>query len=379
VVSSDSIAGNAFLASFPLAVFGSDFNAALESGAAALLINPGQPATLHAAGEVRPLPGGSVWSAEKIEDTLRQTLTPWQSERLESRGWTAGASALVDGAIWGMRVKRLAAGAAVELRKMPTDVPTIEDLYLPSLVGHFAGLKSGLVLVTGIGRSGRSRTLAAIVDRVNRTRQNRIITLEEPILYLHQRRQSVVEQRQIAIDVPDFASALDQALQDNPEVLAVSDLSDRETLATALAAAEHSLIFGRVTSANPVEAVRKLTGFFPPHEQDKVRSLLAANLAGVVALVRLEVPRGHHPVSAAGAINADEHIRRLLVDPELTHHLDERFEVDSSTSNSFRASVLELHKHGKISESVAAKYRTRAAAAATAVVAVSEHEQSIKR
>jgi twitching motility protein PilT len=344
-------------------VFANDLAMASEKGAAGVLIEPGEPVMLRVAAEVKPLPGGTIWSREKIEAAVRDALNAWQSEQLGSRGWTAGASALVNDEFWGLRVKRMAGGSSVELKRMPTTVPTIEDLYLPPLVGELANRQTGLVLVTGIGRSGRSRTMAAMVNRVNRTRPNRIITLEEPILYVHRREQSVVEQRQIALDVPDFRSGLDQAVQDTPDVLTVTELSDPETVATALAAAEHSLIVGRVVSATPWDAVQKLVSLFPAREQERVRSSVIANLAGIVSLTGLESANGRDPVAGAAVLLVDKDVRASLANDASLESMNERFEVDSPVSCSLRTSIEVLHLHGKIKDEVLARYLARMAGA----------------
>jgi twitching motility protein PilT len=340
-------------------VFSHALEVASAKDAAGVLIEPNEPTMLRVAAAVQPVTEGKIWTQEKIEAALQHVLTPWQSKQLGTRGWTAGASALVNDAFWGLRVKRLARGPAVELKRMPTTVPTIEDLYLPPLVGELAGRRTGLVLITGIGRSGRSRTMAAMVNRVNRTRPNRIITLEEPILYVHKREQSVIEQRQVALDIPDFASGLDQAVQDTPDFLAVSELSDPETVATALAAAEHSLIVGRVVSASPREALLKLVSFFPAGEQERVRSSVIANLAGIVSLTGLEPASGREPVAGAAVLMFDEDVRAALISDPSLESINERFEIDTPVSYSLRSSIEELYRHGKVNEAVVTRYRTR--------------------
>jgi twitching motility protein PilT len=362
-----------------IAVFESDLAKAVEKNAAGVLIEPGEPAMLRLATEVTPVSGGSVWSSEKIQGALRETLTHWQSEQLDNRGWTAGASAMFDNMVWGIRVKRVAKGTVIELKRMPTTIPTIEDLYLPPLVGELAGRQTGLVLVTGIGRSGRSRTMAALVDQVNRTRPDRIITLEEPILYLHRRNHSIIEQRQIALDVVDFASGLDQALQDTPEMLTMSELSDPETVATALAAAEHSLIVGRVTSASPREAIQKLVSFFPVREQEGIRSSVIANLAGVVASTGLESTRGRDPVAGTSVLLVDEEVRASLRNDPLFERFNERFEFDTPMSHSLRSSVETLYKHGKVAESMVTRHRVRSATASADVATVSSETKQFVR
>lgn len=378
VVVPEKSAGPLFRRGLPdwVPVFANDLAMASEKGAAGVLIEPGEPAMVRVAAEVEPLAEAAVWSQEKIEAALRDVLTTWQSQQLGTRGWTAGASAQFNDACWGLRVKRLARGSAVELKRMPTTVPTIEDLYLPPLVGELAGRQTGLVLITGIGRSGRSRTMAAMVNHVNRTRPNRIITVEEPILYVHRRERSVVEQHQVALDVPDFPSGLDQAMQDTPNVLAVSDLSDPETVATAMAAAEHSLIFGRVVSASPRDALQKLVSLFPSREQERVRSLVIANLAGIVALTGLESASGRDPVAGAAVLLVDQDVRASLANDPSLESVNERFEVDSPVSCSLRRSIELLHRHGKITDAVLARYRARMARREDLALASAEAKQA---
>jgi twitching motility protein PilT len=349
-------------------VFGNDLALAFKEGASSILIGPDEPAMLRVAAEVKPLVQGKVWNQEEIEVALRSVLTKWQSEQLQTEGWTAGAPAFVDEGYWGLRVKRQARGPALEFRRMPTVVPTIEDLYLPDLVGKLAERQKGLVLITGIGRSGRSRTMAAMIDRVNRTRSNRIITLEEPILYLHRREQSVVEQRQVALDVPDFPSGLDQAVQDTPEVLAVSDLSDPKTVATALAASEHSLVVGRVSSASPREAVEQLVSYFPQSERARAQSSLIANIAGIVSQTRLDPASGGDPVGGAAVLVFDESVRASLANDPFLESLNQRFEVDTPTSSSTRTSIEALYREGIVTSLVREQYLTRVANSKTLAV-----------
>jgi twitching motility protein PilT len=346
-----------------LTVFGTDFQRTLETGANALLLRPDEAASIRVGDEIEALPGGSVWSKSKLEDALRQTLTSWQQDRLGSRGWTVSASLLENQILWGMRVQRVAGNSVVEVRKLPTVVRKIEDLYLPPLVREFAGLKSGLVLITGIGRSGRSATLAAIVDRINETRAQRVITLEEPILYFHGKNRSFIEQRQIGDDAPDFAPGLNQALEDDAEIVVLSDLSDHETLSTALVAAERRLIFARITSADPEEALRKLITFFPPLEQAKAQERIASILAGVVAVTGLDPASGGHVVPATAVLRVDEEVRCVFADPARTHLIAGLFEIDSPRSHTLRSSVQKLQRNQQISSAVSERYLLRAASA----------------
>jgi twitching motility protein PilT len=360
------------------AVFANDLSEAVKIGVGDVLIEAGQPAMLRSEKDLKPLRGGEVWSPTRVEEAVQSALSPRQAELLESRGWTAGAPVTFENAVWGMRVKRVGRRPAVELKRMPSTVPTIEDLYLPPLVGDMAEQRTGLVLITGSSRSGRSRTMAAFVNQVNRTRPDRIITLEEPILYLHRRHQSIVEQRQIAVDVPDFASGVEQAVQDTADVLTVSDFTDREAVATALAAAEHSLVVGRVSSRSPGEAIEKLVSLFPPNEREEIRSAVVGNLRGMVALTGMEPPSGREPVAAASAIFVDKELQESFLENSSVESINSLFEVDTSSTQSLRTSVAKLYERHKITTSVAEKYDVRAARAVNAGGIILEDKHAAK-
>jgi Tfp pilus assembly pilus retraction ATPase PilT len=152
-------------------------------------------------------------------------------------------------------------------------------------------------------------------------------------------------------------------VQDTPDVLAVTELSDPETVATALAAAEHSLIVGRVVSATPWDAVQKLVSLFPPREQERVRSSVIANLAGIVALTGLESTNGRDPVAGAAVLLVDKDVRASFANDPSLESMNERFEVDSPVSCSLRTSIEVLHRHGKIKDEVMARYLARMAGA----------------
>lgn len=357
--------------------FTSNLEWATKAGAARVFIEAGQPALLRVENKIERSQG-DPWSAEKIRSVLRDTLNEWQVQQYGSRGWTAGAPEFFDDARWGIRVKRVGGSPRVELKRMPANVPTIENLYLPPLVGDLAEKNTGLVLLTGIGRSGRSRAMAAMVDRVNRTRANRIVTLEEPILYVHKTQRSIIEQRQVALDVRDIASGLEQALEDSAEVLAVSELADKESVARALAAAEHSLIIARVTAADPAGALRRMVGFFPAEEQERIRIQIVSNLSGVVALAGLEPQRGYDPVAAAAVVLVDSGLRTTLIDDPHFERFNIRFEIDTPTTQSLATSIAELQKFDQISESTAEKYRWQVTAANDYLVANAEPKQAAK-
>jgi twitching motility protein PilT len=182
----------------------------------------------------------------------------------------------------------LAAGKPVlELRFLPTDVPTLEKLAMPKLVEDMTSLDKGLILVTGLAGGGGSSAIAAMIGTINARKNAYITTIDEPIHYFHKREKSFIEQKQVAVDAPDFDSALDQALAARSNVVALGDIKDRKMLSTVLGASERSLIICRVTAPELPDAIRKLLELVPGPEQSAARARLAANLGGIIFVTSL--------------------------------------------------------------------------------------------
>ncbi len=187
---------------------------------------------------------------------------------------------------------------AIVMRVIPTVIPDIQNLGLPPQIGEISGLINGLVLVTGPTASGKSTTLAALIDKINRERACHIITIEDPIEFLHSHRQSTVHQRELYSDTPSFALALRAALREAPHVILVGEIRDRETTAIALEAAESGhLVFSTAHTIDASETVERVVGMFPPGDQHTVRARFARSFRYVIAQ-RL-IPRldgsGHIP------------------------------------------------------------------------------------
>jgi twitching motility protein PilT len=170
------------------------------------------------------------------------------------------------------------------LRVIPRDVPSFEQLNLPAGVSRLANEHRGLVLVTGATGSGKTTTLAAMLDYINRTRQSHIVTIEDPIEILHPDRASIVNQREVGIDTVDFAQALRRVLRQDPDTILIGELRDAETAQTALQAAESGhLVFSTLHTIDAAETVGRMIEFFPPAKQQQIRSVLAGVLRGVIS------------------------------------------------------------------------------------------------
>ncbi|MFP7278367.1 type IV pilus twitching motility protein PilT [Exiguobacterium indicum] len=173
---------------------------------------------------------------------------------------------------------------SMAFRTIPTEVPTLEQLALPPVLKRFLTKPHGLILVTGPTGSGKSTTLAAMINEINQTMYKRIITLEDPIEYLHSHHKSLIDQREIGIDAPRFATGLRSALRQDPDVILLGEMRDLETIATAVTAAETGhLVFATVHTSTAASTVSRIIDVFPSEQQDQIRAQLANVLAGVVS------------------------------------------------------------------------------------------------
>jgi twitching motility protein PilT len=214
--------------------------------------------------------------------------------------------------------------ASMVLRHVREHVPTIDELGLPPVVTEFAGLQSGLVVVAGPTGSGKTTTLASLIDLVNRTRRCHILTIEDPIEFLHRDQLSTVSQREIHTDTEDFATALRSGMRQDPDVILVGEIRDLETLRTALQASETGhLVLASLHAKSAVDAVNRMIDMFPAGEQRQARAALAESLMGVVCqrLVAAQRHEGRLPVVEVLASNG--RVRDAISDPEKTVLINE--------------------------------------------------------
>jgi twitching motility protein PilT len=175
-------------------------------------------------------------------------------------------------------------GLGAVFRLIPTEIASIEDLNLPTVIKEFGHMRSGLVLVTGPTGSGKSTSLAALLDYINTNFNRHIITIEEPIEFVHRSKQSIITQREVPIQTPSFADGLRASLREDADIVLVGEMRDLETISLALTAAETGLlVFGTLHTNNARKTVDRIIDVFPADQQSQVRTMLAASLRGVVA------------------------------------------------------------------------------------------------
>ena len=273
----------------------------LERSASDLHLKAGHPPVLRIHGRLVPQQDWPVPSERDMEDLLDQLVGPHEREVFDREWELDFAYEMGKGARFRVNVARQRGSIYLTLRAIPRAVPTLAELDLPQVCARLALLPQGLVLVTGPTGCGKSTTLAAMIEQVNRTVARRIVTLEDPIEYVFEDRLSVITQREVGSDTRSFAAGLKYALRQDPDVIMVGEMRDLETMATALTAAETGhLVLTTLHTPGTVQAMDRMIDAFPPHQQQQVRLQLATTLEGV--LYQNLVPR----IDGAGVVAAVE-------------------------------------------------------------------------
>jgi twitching motility protein PilT len=254
----------------------------LMASASDLHVTVNAPPMIRVDGALRPV-SPAPWERHKVTTALYSIMTEAQRETFERDLELDFAFTLSANARFRVNFyqQRNAIGGAFRL--IPTEIKQLKDLGVPDSVAQFAKLARGLVLVTGPTGSGKSTTLAALIDLVNRTRSDHIMTVEDPIEFLHGNQKSLINQREVGHDTHSFAAALKHVLRQDPDVILVGELRDLETISVALTAAETGhLVFATLHTQDAPQTIDRMIDVFPPHQQDQVRAQLAATLQGVV-------------------------------------------------------------------------------------------------
>lgn len=267
---------------------------AVEKKASDLHLTVGRPPILRINGELNFIPNKPVLEKETIGSLLETMLTTQRKEELDRTGQVDFSYGLPSLGRFRVNLFRQRSTLSAVMRLIPYEIPPIETLGLPEAVKDFAEKTRGLVLITGPTGSGKSTSLASLIDIINTNRGCHIITLEDPIEYLHQHKKSIINQREIGTDTLSFAGALRAALREDPDVILVGEMRDFETIQTALTAAETGhLVFATLHTNDATQTVDRIIDVFPPHQQAQIRMQLSLTLQGIVAqqlLPRADIP-----------------------------------------------------------------------------------------
>ncbi|MHB1711746.1 MAG: PilT/PilU family type 4a pilus ATPase [Acidimicrobiales bacterium] len=252
-------------------------------GASDLHLTAEMPASIRLNGAIRQIDGCPPLKNEVLRDMVFGVLPASQRERFEAELELDTSHSIAGVGRFRMNVSRQRGTVAVAMRPIPHEIPLFESLNIPAAVKAFTELRRGLVLVTGPTGSGKSTTLASLIDIINRTKPLHIVTIEDPIEFLHSHQKSIIDQREIGDDTHSFAEALRRVLRQDPDVILVGELRDLETISTALTAAETGhLVFATLHTQDAAQTVDRIIDVFPTSQQEQIRVMLAATLEGVV-------------------------------------------------------------------------------------------------
>jgi twitching motility protein PilT len=285
----------------------------VERRASDLHLTAGAPPMVRVRGRLAPLEGYAVLSAAETREIIYSILSNHQRQKLETN-WQLDFAYSIPGAAR-FRVnayfQRSALGAAFRL--IPHEIAPLATLGLPPAVADFATKPRGLVLVTGPTGSGKSTTLASLLDGINETREDHIMTIEDPIEFLHHHKRCIVNQRELGSDATSFADALKAALRQDPDVILVGEMRDLETISTAITAAETGhLVFGTLHTQDAPQTIDRIIDVFPAGQQGQVRSQLAIALQGIMTQTLLPTADGSGRCVAAEVLMPTAAVRNLI-------------------------------------------------------------------
>jgi twitching motility protein PilT len=235
------------------------------------------------------------------------------------------------------------------IRRVNTELSSIEDLGLPPVIRQLADEPRGLILVTGTAGSGKTTTLASMIDQINSTRNGHIVTIEDPIEVMHEDKRCIVNQREISIDTDSYSSALRHVVREDPDVILIGEMRDFDTVSAALTAAEiGNLVFSTLHTVDATETINRVIDFFPPHQQKQIRLMIGSTLRGIISLRLIPSIQGGL-VPAVEVLVMTGTIRECIIDPDKTYLIRDSMEEGAYYGmQTFDQSLLRLYQDGKI-------------------------------
>ena len=327
---------------------------AVAVGASDLHLTANMPGSIRLHGAIRSIEGCPTLDNEKIREMVFGILPASQRERFEEESELDTSHSIAGVGRFRVNVSLQRGTVAAALRPIPHDMPEFDTLGIPDAVKSFTELRRGLVLVTGPTGSGKSTTLASLIDIINRTKPLHIVTVEDPIEFLHDHKRSIITQREIGEDTKSFSEALRRVLRQDPDVILVGELRDLETISMALTAAETGhLVFGTLHTQDCPQTIDRMIDVFPTNQQEQIRVMLAATLEGVVTQQLIVNADGTGRVPCSEILMCTSAIRNLIRQSK-THQIYSLMQVGGSFGmQTMDQGLARLVKDGLISESIA--------------------------
>jgi twitching motility protein PilT len=306
-----------------------DLHAALhhlvEVGASDLHLKvPARP-SMRVDGELQPIPGTVELTQQDTEGAVRLMLRdPDQLAEFQSANELDFSYAIDGLARFRVNAFRQRGSVSVVIRAIPFRIRTLDELQLPPVMAELAAEERGIILVTGTTGSGKSTTLAAMIDHINSNRAGHIVTIEDPIEFLHADKRSIINQREVGMDTASFKQALRRVLRQDPDVILIGEMRDEETVHTALSAAETGhLVFSTVHTIDATETINRLIDFFPPHMHQQIRAMLAGTLKGAISQRLVPTADGRGRVATCEILRMTGRVRDMIMDQSQTGRLQE--------------------------------------------------------
>jgi twitching motility protein PilT len=332
----------------------------VEEGGSDLHLKAGAPPSVRLKGALLHLEGYSGLRPEDTEGILQEMIPPNLTDEFDRDG-EADFSYSVEG-VGRFRVNafRQRGSVSIVMRFIPFGVPKFEELDLPEVISRLAQEERGIVLVTGTTGSGKSTTLASMIDFVNRTVQKHIVTIEDPIEFLHRDQQSLINQREVGMDTLSFARALRRVLRQDPDIILVGEIRDSETAQIALSAAETGhLVLSTLHTVDAAETINRIIDLFPPHERGQVRTMLAGTLRGIIGQRLIRTNDGGRAAACEVMVTTGR-IQDFIMDPEQTGQIQQAIaEGEYYGMQTFDQALLKLVEEDRVDYKEALKFASR--------------------
>jgi len=335
-----------------------DFAAVLtrmvEHHASDVHLTPGYPPAIRLRGKITPIEGYDPLTPQDTREVVYSILNDAQRKRFENEQQLDFAYAIPSVARFRVNCYFQRGSVSAAFRHIPNEIESLESLGLPMVLEEFTRKPRGFVLVTGPTGSGKSTTLASMVDMINTERQDHILTIEDPIEFLHRHKGCIVNQREVGADATDFSLALKAALRQDPDVILVGEMRDLETISTALTAAETGhLVFATLHTQSTSQTVDRIIDVFPPHQQQQVRMQLSIALQGIVTQQLLPTADGSARIAGCEILIPTPAVRNLIREGK-THQIYSAIQTSGSIGmQTMDSHLAQLVRMGKISRALA--------------------------
>jgi twitching motility protein PilT len=330
----------------------------VEKGASDLHMRVGVAPVFRINGDLFKLQMDGI-IADDMEKAIQSVMAPEQYEKFKSTNEYDFAIGIKGAGRFRINAFRQRGSTSMAIRHIKTQVPDFNELVLPDVILDIAMHKRGLILVTGTTGSGKSTLLASMIEHINKNASTNIVTIEDPIEFLYKDKKSIIAQREIGPDTETFANALRATFRQDPDIVLIGEIRDKETMETALSAADTGhLVMSTLHTMNSVETISRIISFFPPHQHDQIRLVLSNVLVSVISLRLLPKKDGSGRIPACEILVNNSNVAELIMKPDKQYLIHQALSegYNQYGSQSFDQSLLRLYQEDYISLQIAKQY-----------------------